>query len=408
MNRIRSMLSLLLCVCILLSLLTLTASAESGFVYKKGANTVSESYKKSEFYEKLIQIELTGDGRQDVLAVALSQLGYQESGVVNDFSGNPGGASSNYTEYNYSMGDFGVGYGGGSYAWCASFVSWCLLQSGCTTQNSLSDWCRSHKGDKNYIWREVGCPTWAQQLRTCGYWQEPRQYGGNYTPVGGDLIFFTWDGTKYSEDHIGIVVYCDGSTVYTVEGNTADAAGLETNGAGVYFKSYSVNSTYIAGYGVLPYKTTNDPKVDHSGKEPTAGLYITERQKVLYLSADSNTPYKRIPRFSLVRVIRPASNGRLRVVCTIKGKTYKGYIDDKPNERVLPLNYYDSTPRGDVNFDGEVTQYDYILIKRACMQTFAFNDEQNDRADVNEDGEMNSYDYILVKRHCMETFDIGE
>ena len=130
---------LLLCFAMILSCMPFSAvAAEKKVTYVKGSNNVSESYKKSIYYEKLMNVTLTGDGRHDVLAVALSQLGYQESGTENDFDGKPSGSSSNFTEYNYNMGDFGVGYGGGSYAWCASFVAWCLLQSGCTTQNKMS------------------------------------------------------------------------------------------------------------------------------------------------------------------------------------------------------------------------------------------------------------------------------
>ena len=38
-----------------------------------------------------------------------------------------------------------------------------------------------------------------------------------YKQNSGDLIFFNSNGIN----HIGIVVWCDGSTVYTIEGNTS-------------------------------------------------------------------------------------------------------------------------------------------------------------------------------------------
>lgn len=398
----------LLCAATIISCIPFTAVAGGNdFIYVKGSNNVSDSYKNSVYYEKLTSITLTGDGRSDLLAVALSQLGYRESGMENDFDGEPNGSGSNFTEYNYSMGDFGVGYGGGSYPWCASFVAWCLLQSGCTTQNRISDWCRYHTDDKAYIWREVGCTAWAGQLRRYGYFEYSRKFGGNYTPIGGDLIFFTWDGAKHSEDHIGIVVYCDGSTVYTVEGNTADAAGLETNGDGVYFKSYPITSPYISGYGVLPYKTTESPKADYSGSNPTGGLYIAERKKEVYLSSVSDETVATIPRFALIEVIRPAKNGRLRIVCTVNGKTVRGYIDNDRN-RVLPLVYAENVPRGDLNFDGVINRFDYILAKRSILGTFDLSDGQNDRCDINDDGAIDQFDYILIKRHCMNTYTISD
>jgi len=61
---------------------------------------------------------------------------------------------------------------------------------------------------------------------------------------------------------------------------------------------------------------------------------------------------------------------------------------------------------GDVNMDGEIDQYDYILIKRHYFNTIVLNEGQLLAADTNGDGEINQYDYILVKRHYFETFVI--
>ena len=99
------------------------------FEYVTGGNKVSESYKNSEFYEKLSKLYITGDQRTDVIAVALTQSGYLESDIPNDFSGTYVGGWKDFTEYNYNMGDWGAGYGyeeslGYAMHWCASFVSW--------------------------------------------------------------------------------------------------------------------------------------------------------------------------------------------------------------------------------------------------------------------------------------------
>ena len=225
--------------------------------FRRGANGVSSTYAASEYYKRLSALTLTGDGRTDVIAVALSQLGYTESNTLSDLSGTASGRD-NYTEYNYNMGSFGLGYGGSGYPWCASFVSFCLLQSGCTDQTSTSDWCRSHEGDADYIWREVSCSKWARQLRLCGFFKDSASYGGDYFPIKGDLIFFTDVGGH--ETHVGLVLSCDGEYVYTVEGNTSDSAGLDVNGGGVYLKKYPLSSEYIRGYGVLPYEVVTPPQ----------------------------------------------------------------------------------------------------------------------------------------------------
>lgn len=67
-------------------------------------------------------------------------------------------------------------------------------------------------------------------------WQE-----AGSIPTPGTIIFFDWEQDGIS-DHVGIVESCDGTTVYTVEGNSSDA--VEQN-------SYAANSQIIAGYGIV-------------------------------------------------------------------------------------------------------------------------------------------------------------
>ena len=276
--------SALLCSLMLFSCFALSSSA-AAFSYKKGANNVSDSYKSSRFYKNLTQIELTGDGATDVLAVAFSQVGYVEGTNQTGFNGTQGGGG-NFTEYNYNMGNWGQGYGGKNYPWCASFVSWCLLQSGCTNQNTQSAWCRHHQGDKNYIWREIGCYNWYNQLKRFGYGHAA---DGKYTPKAGDLIFFE------SSEHIGIVRYSKNGTVYTIEGNTSKN-GFNAEGGGVFCKSYQITGGAIRGFGELPYKTVaNIAKVDYSGASPSTGLWIGEKEISLYANTSLSGSATKIP-----------------------------------------------------------------------------------------------------------------
>lgn len=316
----------------------------SAAVYRKGANSAHSSYTGSRYYTNFQKIALTGDGRTDVVAVALSQIGYLESPTAYDFDG-IGGGSGNYTEYNYNMGDFGVGYGGSNYAWCASFVSWALFQSRCSNLDSMYDWARYAIGNPEYIWREVGCVAWANQLRSCGYFQRSKAYNGNtYIPRSGDLIFFCWEGPNGGEDHIGLVVYSDGSYVYTVEGNTSGRAGLESNGGGVYFKRYSLDYSCITGYGVLPYETVSTvPSLDYSGSNPTTGLYVTSTaNKAIYSSANDTTCDYYAELGTVFEVVGIADNGRLKVkgILTTTGETVNGYILND-NNRAIQISSYE-------------------------------------------------------------------
>lgn len=301
----------------------ITVSAAS---YVKGTNPASDSYKSGKYYQHHQNVTITGDNVTDVLAMAISQLGYQEGASDGSFAGTTGG-SNNFTEYNYNMGKISGSYGGSSYAWCASFISWCLLQGGATAHNSQSHWCRSHTSDKNYIWREVSCAQWFNQLERFGYGKKR----GTYTPESGDLIFF-WNGSRIS--HIGIVLYCEGGTVYTIEGNTSSGSGLDSNGGGVYFKNYSLTSTYIHGYGDMPYKTNASVnKIDYSGKKPTTGLYMSTTAKYLYPSENASSHSVTMPKYTMFNVTRVCSNGRLEI--SYNGGTY--YVLNN-TDRVIQLS----------------------------------------------------------------------
>ena len=115
--------------------------------YRSGAQSgPSTSYKNGKYYSHYTKVPITGDNRTDLLAIALSQLGYQEGASNGSFSGTVSG-NKNYVEFSYNMGDWGLGYGGTSYPWCASFISWCLYQSRCTDQGTHKALGRNHIGD---------------------------------------------------------------------------------------------------------------------------------------------------------------------------------------------------------------------------------------------------------------------
>lgn len=138
-------------------------------------------------------------GNGQIVSVALTQLG------------NEGGQK------------FWSWYGFDSHvAWCACFASWCgdqagLIESGKMPKFSLCD--------DGIAW-----------FQSKGKWKSR-----GYSPAPGILIFFDWNGDGTS-DHVGIVEKTEGSTVYTVEGNSSDA---------VNQRSYDINNETIMGYGIL-------------------------------------------------------------------------------------------------------------------------------------------------------------
>lgn len=321
----------------LLLVLQIPLASASALEFTAGSNSASASYKSGKYYENLTSLTLTGDGRTDVLAVALSQLGYQEGDAEGSFSGLVAG-SSNYTEFNHNFGPLNGGYGGSIYPWCAAFVSFCLLQAKTHSLTKMTDWCRDHKGDEKYIWREISCNHWADQLRICGYFEDSKSNGGSYIPQSGDLIFFADGGVGKSETHIGIVLYSDGEKVYTVEGNTSSADGLEANGGGVYLKSYALDKAYIRGYGVLPYKVNSfAPRLDYSGTNITTGVYAASTNKYVYETEDA-TEYKwLLERGSMFTVTEICTNGRVKAQCKINGQAVTGYIMNN-TDRIVQLS----------------------------------------------------------------------
>ena len=160
------------------------------------AELLSEEY--AEFWTML---SLPGVGSDDIVAVALSQVG------------NVGGEPY-WSWYGYTS----------RVSWCACFVSWCGDQCGYLDAEILPKFSYCDSG-----------VAWFQER---GQWQ-----GRDYIPSPGDIIFFDYDHNG-SANHVGIVESCDGSTVYTIEGNASDA---------VKQLSYMVGYSGIMGYGVPAY-----------------------------------------------------------------------------------------------------------------------------------------------------------
>lgn len=159
------------------------------------------------------EVIVTGVGNQDIVNVAQAELGNNETA----------GTHLKYiTAYNSS-------WGSGT-PWCACFVSWCARQS---------------RIPENVIPQFSYCPTGVSWFKERNRFQPSEYQGGQeYTPKPGDIIFFSDSYNITLSSHVGIVSSCDGSKVYTVEGNTSDKVGRN---------SYVMSSPYIVGYGLPNY-----------------------------------------------------------------------------------------------------------------------------------------------------------
>lgn len=124
-----------------------------------------------------------------IVSVALGELGYRE------------GENGNYSKY-------GAWYGYSDAYWCDMFVSWCANKAGYP---------------KSLFPRDKSCTMHMQSFARMGEYYPSQSRGGDYMPRQGDLIFF-YDADNHPSGnvliHVGIVLFVEGDTVCTIEGNT--------------------------------------------------------------------------------------------------------------------------------------------------------------------------------------------
>ena len=206
----------------------------------------SDAYKTSVWYENFTSLELTENDRNNILRIAVSQLGYHEGDSAKDFDGMNKNGSSNYIEYARLLVPH---YNDNAYEWCACFVNWCLNQA------------RYDKASS-----EIGCWKWVGELKSMKMWQDSAAYKGTYTPKPADMIFFNWKNTNTGSGHIGYVLYTTDTHVFTIEGNADN---------NVTVRSYALNDPCVIGYGTPPYNEGNEPTIDWSYKDGMPrGTYV--------------------------------------------------------------------------------------------------------------------------------------
>ena len=200
-----------------------------------------------EHWEKTMQdVPLTGDWPQDLLAIARTQLGYEES--EKDFIVDSAGKIQGFTRYG--------AWCSAPYAeWCAVFVGFCLHYAG--VPESVCPW-------------DASCPEWVNIARERGEFEEP----AGYAPKPGDLVFLREAGEKRAS-HMGIVETVSADEIGTIEGNASRA---------VARRSYALDSESIYGYISLtklaaanqptaaPLEESPAPQPHEATAEPAAPL----------------------------------------------------------------------------------------------------------------------------------------
>lgn len=195
---------------------------------------------------------------EKILQIANAEVGYLEKASnsnLNDKTANAG--DKNYTKYARDMDALNV-YNGPKqgYAWCNVFIDWCFVQAlGVDRAREL------------LIGFSAGC------TQDYNWFKSKGQIVTD--PQKGDLVFFG------KTSHIGIIEEVKDGKIYTIEGNTSNAAELIVNGGTVAKKSYAINSQYIHSFARPNYEQEKQIEADNKVENTTSNeiIYSTIKKR---------------------------------------------------------------------------------------------------------------------------------
>ncbi|MFG1966048.1 FG-GAP-like repeat-containing protein [Nonomuraea sp. NPDC049028] len=171
-------------------------------------------------------------------------------------------------ELNNSSRDHESPMGSGCNYYTGVFRTW-KDSAGCPSSDGVqwrdSNWCADFA---KYVWRKAGVPHadvpeleggvltgWASSFKDYGTkYGTWHTRGSGYTPQPGDAVVFDWEQNG-DIDHVGIVKSVDGSTIYTIEGNSGDRTKAN---------SHSRSSSDIVGYSA-PVEANSGPSNQDGG-----------------------------------------------------------------------------------------------------------------------------------------------
>ena len=231
---------------------------------------VTDSYMNGPYYTNLLKVQLTGDMRKDIVAVAQSQIGYHEGSSKSALTGLSSG-SGNYTEYhNFMSKRFGRSYWGA--AWCGIFATWCAGVAGIPESIVAPSASASPKG--SYSFKFYGSN--ALDGSNCAAFTDLAVKGGWYTPLPGDYIFYSGSPCRgnvgsMSFKHVGIVESCTytynangtiaSMILTTVEGNTSNKVSNKRWTMNPDSNGWVYSGCYIGCFGIPNYSSEERPYV---------------------------------------------------------------------------------------------------------------------------------------------------
>ena len=261
-----------------------------------------------------------------VIDIALSQEGTKESGLNN---------------VKYNTWYYGHAVSGGSYPWCAVFVSWCCNQAGCL--NAIGGKTASVSALYNYFRKHNRF--------------QPK--GNGYRPKAGDIMIQESGGAS----HTGFVYASDANKFYTIEGNTSNM---------VARRSYSYNSSQLTGFGIPNYDGSaldgNIPPedFDNTGSEGSSGgqsLGVGQYDYTNYTVKSGDTLESIAKKYkctvAMIMFLNNLTNSNLKAGQKLKVPTVKATKNFDPLSGVNPITKKHTTgvivyrPTIEVDFYGE-------------------------------------------------------
>lgn len=237
-----------------------------------------------------------------------------------------------------------------------------------------------------------------------------------------DAIYAGFDADTLCEGKKASITVDGGNVLLMSDDYGAVAYGLEEGSAGFYMNGGSV---YVnaANFGILAESSVMSEVVVAGGELSVVandvGIYVISEYQYseFYLAGGTATivgvenavfAEKSYIDGSRIEAAYDAKNATSEAQGIFSGELYTSNLLEVI-EGGFDMDYVVAEvpfTRGDVNDDGKIDQYDYILVKRHYFGTRILTDSEMRPADANDDGEVNQYDYILIKRHYFGTFTI--
>ena len=173
---------------------------------------------REQWEQTFAEVTLTGDWRQDVIAIAETQLGYAES--IQNYIVTEDGEVKGITRYGQWYGD---PYGD----WSGMFASFCLNYA---------------QIPASAVPRGEYCQDWISALSDCGLYRA----AGSCSPLRGDIVFLDQDYDGCAELAGFVSAVSDTGTLTVIEGDYNDA---------VAQISFRADAAEIIGYGLLAEHT---------------------------------------------------------------------------------------------------------------------------------------------------------